>query len=306
MTYATKAENVYLIDTKMFGFELFNAAYIVEGDEVALVDTGNPLSWDVVREGIEKHGFALQDIDHIFVTHAEHPDHGGCAGFLVKENDHAPVYVSPAGAEFLTHPEIEAETRKRNLKPNMAARFGVQDPVPESRLKLLSDGETVDLGQAVRLRALFTPGHQPGGLVLFEEKYGGLFINDLCGAYLADADASWIFSPYRSDVRTAMASLRKLEALPLKRLFLGHFGISEAPRQVLESALGKMQALLDLGAQCVREGKPEEIEPRVLATLVPEVEKVGKVRVDGLYEYLKGELTPSLAKAFANYYLQSI
>jgi hypothetical protein len=45
------------------------------GREVALIDTGAPPSLQVVKGSIEKHGFAVADIDHSFVTHCEHPDH---------------------------------------------------------------------------------------------------------------------------------------------------------------------------------------------------------------------------------------
>jgi hypothetical protein len=38
---------------------------------------------------------------------------------------------------------------------------------------------------------------------------------------------------------------------------------------------------------------------------MPEVEKIGKVRDETLYAYLKGELAPSLAKAFADYFQES-
>ena len=305
MTYATRADNVHLIDTKMFGFDRYHSAYLVVGNEVALIDTGAPTSWEAVQEAIRAHGFALQDIAHIFVTHAEHPDHGGNVGALLKENERAVVYVSPIGAEYLTDPAVESENRKRNLAPEMAARFGEMEPVSPSRLRLLGDGDRVDLGNGVMLRVIFTPGHQPSGLVVFEEKYSGLFVNDLCGASFADADAYWIFSPYRSDVRQAMASLKKIELLPMKRLFLGHYGISERPQEVLQRASANMQVLLDIGAQCMREQKPKEIERRVLATLMPEVEKMCGARDKRLCAYLKGELAPSLVKAFASYYRPS-
>ena len=46
------------------------------------MNTGAPPSLRVVKESIEKHGFAVADIDHIFVTHCEHPDHAGDVGAL--------------------------------------------------------------------------------------------------------------------------------------------------------------------------------------------------------------------------------
>ena len=41
--YLERLDNVYVIDTHMFGFPHFNAAYIVAGREVALIDPGAPL-----------------------------------------------------------------------------------------------------------------------------------------------------------------------------------------------------------------------------------------------------------------------
>ena len=297
------ADNVYLIDTNMFGFAQYHSAYMVVGGEIALIDTGTPVSWSIVREAIAALGLAPGDIAHVFVTHAEHPDHSGNVGSLLRENDRAVVYVSPLGAEFLTAPVVESERRKKNLSPSMAARFGEMQPVPASRLRLVADGDTVDLGKGLRLRVVSTPGHQPSGFVVFEEKHGGLFINDLCGAYFADAEASWIFTPYRSDVRQALASLGKVESLSAERLFLGHFGISENPHEVLERSRAAMQTLLDLAAECVRGRRPEAIEEEVLGALSIECEKMGKVRGPALYGYLKDELFPSLARAFATYYL---
>jgi glyoxylase-like metal-dependent hydrolase (beta-lactamase superfamily II) len=302
VSYATRADNVYLVDTQMFGFEQFHSAYIVAGDEVALIDTGAPLSWDVIRGRIQACGFAPEDIVHVIVTHAEHPDHSGCVGALLAENHRAVAYVHPIGKAYLTDPAVEAAAREKNLAPHMAARFGQMTPIEAARVKPLADGEALDLGRGARLRTVYAPGHQPSGLVVFEERYGSLFINDLCGAYFADADASWIFTPYRSDVRQAMASLHMVAALPARRLFLGHYGISEKPAEVLDRALVNMQSLLDVGSRCLSQGAPDDIEERVLAMLVPEVEKIAQARDDrDLEAYLKSELMPSLAKAFANY-----
>ena len=93
--YLERADNVYLVDTHMFGFPHFNAAYIVAGREVALIDTGAPLSAEIVRNAIKKHGFSIQDISHIFVTHCEHPDHSGNVGRFITENTRATRCSSP-------------------------------------------------------------------------------------------------------------------------------------------------------------------------------------------------------------------
>ena len=64
--YRKQADNIYMIDTMMFGFRWFNAAYIVAGREIALVDTGVSTSIDAVRAAIAEHGFSVKDIDWIW------------------------------------------------------------------------------------------------------------------------------------------------------------------------------------------------------------------------------------------------
>jgi glyoxylase-like metal-dependent hydrolase (beta-lactamase superfamily II) len=290
----------------MFGFPHYQSCYLIEGKEVVLIDTGIPSQIEAVRSGIKKHGFSLKDISRIILTHCEHPDHAGNAGAFVKENPDISVYINPEGLEYLTRPSIESENRKKVMLPQMAARFGEQVPVPASRIRFLRDGEVIDIGNGEKLKIMFTPGHQPSGLVIFEEKYQGLFINDLVGNYFADADFSLILTPPRSDVIKAQEILRQFMKMPLSRLFLGHYGIDTDPKTVISRALDGIQRILDIAAQCVREGKPEQIEPGVLASKMPELEKLKKPRGQALYEYTKNELITHHSTYFAQYYLNHI
>src|SRR4030042_1924162 len=101
MEYKDRLDNIYLIDTKMFGFEHYMSAYLVEGKEIALIDTGVPASWDALCNGIKAHGFSLADISHVFVTH-EHPAHIGNVSKILKESPRANVYMNPAGEKALS------------------------------------------------------------------------------------------------------------------------------------------------------------------------------------------------------------
>jgi len=306
MDFTRRADNVYVIDTMMFGFEHYQSSYIVEGREIVLIDTGIPASLEAVKAGIKEHGFSIRDISRIFLTHCEHPDHAGNVGIFVKENPGIKVYINPVGIEYLTNPNIESENRKKVMLPQMAARFGEQVPVPESCIHFLNDGDTFDIGNGEILKIMFTPGHQPSGLVIFEEKNKGLFINDLVGNYFTDADFSLVLTPPRSDVVKAREAINKFLDMPVNRLYLGHYGISDRPREVLRRTLAGIKRIMDIAAQCVKEGKPEEIERRVLASKMPEVEKLRNTRGEVLYEYTKNELITHHSKYFAEYYLKSM
>jgi glyoxylase-like metal-dependent hydrolase (beta-lactamase superfamily II) len=303
MQYATRADNVYMIDTKMFGFDNYSSAYIVQGKDIALVDTGMPNQFEALRAGLKEHGFSARDIAYIFVTH-EHGDHFGNVPTLLKENPEATVYIHPAAVECLTDPGKERDFMKGKLPPKMIARFGelTVEPVPQSRIQFVKDGDVFDLGNGEKLRIIFAPGHQPGGIVILEEKNMGLFINDLVGNYFADADVSMILTPPNSDLKASIKSLKKLMNMPITKLFLGHFGISDTPKEVMQRAMDGMQKFLDIGTQCVAEGKPEEIEPRVTAVKMLEAEKLRAARGQELYEYTSEELIPFQSKLFAQNY----
>jgi glyoxylase-like metal-dependent hydrolase (beta-lactamase superfamily II) len=304
MKYAERAGNVYLIDTRMFDFDRYCAAYIVEGQEIALIDTGLPNQWPALQAGIKAHGFSISDISSVFITHG-HTDHCGNVARLLKENPAIKVYIHPAGEKKLTDPSGESAKLQGKLLPRMISRFGRMEPVPPSCIQHLKDGDVFDLGNGEKLRIIFAPGHQPSGIVILEEKNGGLFINDLVGLYLADADASIILTPYDSDIKQAVASLRKLEQLPVTRLFLGHFGIHEQPQYVFRRALANMQSLFDIGSECMAKGKPEEIEPRITASKIPEAYKVLSSRGNVMYDYIVEELIPHQSTFFSQYYREN-
>jgi glyoxylase-like metal-dependent hydrolase (beta-lactamase superfamily II) len=290
-----RLDNIYLIDTNMLGFDHYMSVYLVASKELALIDTGLPTQLEQVRAGIKAHGFSISDISYIFVTHCEHPDHGGNVGPLLRESPKAKVYIHPLGDEYLTHPEIEEARRVGTVEA------GKKEPVPPSRIQHLNDDDVFDLGNGEKLRIIFAPGHQPSGIVIFEEKNKGLFINDLVGNYFPDADALYPLNPVRSDNKQSIESLSKLVGLPVAYLYLCHYGISDKPKQIMTRAINNMQKLLDIGAKYMREGKPELIADKVYQTFLPELEKIRSVRGEAEYAYASQKLGPHQAKLFAKY-----
>jgi glyoxylase-like metal-dependent hydrolase (beta-lactamase superfamily II) len=305
MQFLNRKNNVYVIDTNMFGFQNYCACYIVAGKKVALVDTGLPNQFAAFQKGLQRHGFSISDISYIFITHG-HTDHCGNVAPILKANPAIKVLVHADSARRITDPVADTNRMKGLLLPQMLSRFGEIEPVTASSLTFFRDGEVFDLGDGEKLKVIFAPGHQPGGVVIFEEKNQGLFINDLVGAYLSDAEASLILTPYDSDVVQSMESLRKIQAMQVKTLFLGHFGIQDNPLKVISRTLDSMQRLMDIGAQCVAEGRPEKIEPMITESKLPEARKLLNTRGQVFYDYLVHELIPHQSTYFSQYYLRRL
>ena len=115
--------NIYAIDTNMCSYPKYMSAFVIASKKSALIDTGLPTQIDVVRENIKATGVSLRDITHIFVTHCEHPDHGGNVGPLLRDCPEAKVYINPIGEEYLTHPEIEEAKRVGVIVQQNIAKF---------------------------------------------------------------------------------------------------------------------------------------------------------------------------------------
>ena len=84
MKFLNKYNNISVIDTNMFDFPHYMSAYLIKGDELAMVDTGLPNQTEKVVSEIKSHGFEVSDIKYIFLTHCEHPDHAGNTAPLLE------------------------------------------------------------------------------------------------------------------------------------------------------------------------------------------------------------------------------
>lgn len=300
MSSGERADSVYVIDTKMFGFSRWCSAFLVAGNELALIDTGPPTSVESVRAGIEGHGFALEDISYILITHI-HFDHSGSAALLLKEVPKAKVMIHPRLVKHMIDPSIVNANFRRDTGEKMSARAGGLAPIPSSHVQPLADGEVLDLGNGEILRIIFTPGHHPSHIAIFDEKNMGLFAGDALGLYFADEDVVLMPTTPGSDMKQSMETLRMLMDIPATRLFLGHYGICNAPKDVMGRALDAMQLRFDVGSETMKQGKPEELTSRIIASMASEIEKL-KVRGESLYKYMTEELIPVWSRGFAIYY----
>lgn len=166
--------------------------YLLQGDdEYLLIDTGvnteeafQSLKWQLAEIGV-----SLKDITQIIVTHAHH-DHYGLAGRL-KQNSPAkialhhletdsinPGYLDPH--EFIRQSELwfrqhgvpTDELPTPHFVPMGMRGLGLTPPDIT-----LHGGETITCG-IFNLQVLWTPGHAPGHICLYEPNQKILFSGD--------------------------------------------------------------------------------------------------------------------------------
>lgn len=136
-------------------------AYLVRGQRTALIDTVNPRFGDELLAKISA-VMDPADIDHIIMNHAE-PDHAGSLPLMLEKCPRATVVASERGARLAS------------------MYFGV----PEDRLRIVKDGDALDLGGRT-LRFVEAPWlHWPETMFTFLEEDRVLFPCDFFGSHTA-------------------------------------------------------------------------------------------------------------------------
>jgi metallo-beta-lactamase class B len=132
------------------------ASLLIETDDgLILVDGGLPQSAALIDTNIRRLGFETTDIKAILVSHA-HYDHAGGLAALQRLTG-APVFTSDAGQETLTTGRLGADDPQYSAGSDRGSFPAVR------RTVAVGDGDVVTVG-SVDIKAVYTPGHTPGGV----------------------------------------------------------------------------------------------------------------------------------------------
>src|SRR6266516_2373431 len=135
------ATGIVGVDTRMAGRSRLTSAYLLEGSEPTLVETGPTTSVEAVTEGLRSLDLGPEDLAHIVVTHI-HLDHAGGVGRLSQYFRRALVWVHERGAPHLADPrKLVASAARVYGEEQMRSLFGPVDPVPSERLRSVSGGD---------------------------------------------------------------------------------------------------------------------------------------------------------------------
>ncbi|MCH7746438.1 MAG: MBL fold metallo-hydrolase, partial [Chloroflexi bacterium] len=144
--------------------------YLIEGDTLALVDTGLPWSAQRVFNYIESIGRKPEELDTILMTHS-HPDHTGGALKIIERT----------GAEIIAHADDTRSHSDNKTSPSdLGTGSSFRAPLPFLRgtpvSQHVSDGQVLPMQGGIRV--IHTPGHTPGSVCYLIENRGLLFSGD--------------------------------------------------------------------------------------------------------------------------------
>ncbi len=153
----------------------------------------------------------------VAVASHTHFDHIGCHYEFDERcvhKDEAEIMAAPSRGATLADPYVTDEIFTRlPPAPYASAEYGVT-PAPATRV--LEAGDVIDLGDR-RFEVIHTPGHSPGGIMLFERETGVLFSGDTV------YDGPLIDDAYHSDLPAYLATMKRVLDLPVRVVHGGHF-----------------------------------------------------------------------------------
>jgi glyoxylase-like metal-dependent hydrolase (beta-lactamase superfamily II) len=197
----------------------WTTAYLVDG---MLVDTGCAYTANEMARAL-----AGTPLVRIVNTHS-HEDHIGGNAALQRARPQLPAFAHPVGLPVLGNPRNSPP-----LHPYRRLFWGLPDP---SHAQPLADGSVIET-EHYRFRVIYTPGHSPDHLCLYEPDQGWLFTGDL---FVGGRERA-LRADY--DIWQIIASLKCIAALPATRLYPGCARVRDNPVHELTEKIAYLEAL---------------------------------------------------------------
>ena len=229
---------VHIIDLKFQGATESIAAFLMDSDiGPILFETGPFSTFETLTLEIEKIGYAITDIKHVFISHI-HFDHAGAAWKFAEHG--AKIYVHPAGLPHLNNPEKLWGSAVRIYGASMEKLWGVMKPISQDRLIPLIHLESIHLGE-FEIKSLHTPGHAIHHIAFSVNDI--VFGGDVAGVCIGTGPVVPPCPPPDIHIEDWCKSIQLIRNIHPKYLYLTHFGLVQLPVKehlnVLENTLLK-------------------------------------------------------------------
>ncbi|MBF8264236.1 MAG: beta lactamase-like protein [Dehalococcoidia bacterium] len=239
--------------------------YLVTGQKVALIEAGPGVSAPLILEALQKLEIEPARLAYIIPTHI-HIDHVGGAGLLAREIPWARVVAHPRAARHLIDPtRLIAATRQ--LFGNFESELGPIHTISETQLLVAQDGETISLGTE-ELKIVYSPGHAPHHICIFDMRSRGLFCGEALGCYPMP-EGNFVIpgaAPPDFDLELYLETIGKLEKLEPEMLFYSHDGVGHDAKKLIQLVRESVRAYADIVLPAMRAGdNPGQITKKLEA-----------------------------------------
>lgn len=254
---------IHLIDGYDLGMPGRTGTYVIDEEQLTIIETGPSPSVPYILEGLKQLQLNTADVKYIIVTHI-HLDHAGGAGRLLQHCPNAEVIVHPRGARHLADPSRLIAGARAVYGEKFDQLFDPVVPVPEDRLVIKEDGDTLSIGANRTLHFWDTPGHAAHHFSMYDPVSNGIFAGDNVGIrfhHTEDVNVTFYIpstSPNQFDPEAMMRSMQKFRESGAERLYLGHFGMTSDVEQAYEQVSDWIPRFVEQGKEALAENEGVE------------------------------------------------
>ncbi|MFP3389550.1 MBL fold metallo-hydrolase [Brevibacillus sp. SIMBA_040] len=274
-------QRIHLIDGFDLGLPGRTGTYVIAEEELTLIETGPSPSVPYIREGLAKLGYSLDQVKYIIVTHI-HLDHAGGAGLFLQECPNAKIVVHPKGARHLVDPSRLMEGARVVYREQFESLFDPIVPVPENRLIVKADGETLSIGPGCTLEFLDSPGHANHHFSIYDPVSNGMFTGDTAGVHYPQLKENGLHlvlpstSPNQFDPDKMLHSIARYRERGLDRIYFGHFGMTDQVEDVYQQVTKWLPVFVAEGEAVLAAGLGyEELASRLLNRVADDLQTAG-------------------------------
>ncbi len=256
------AERTYRLEALVPGVDNIFSVYLIQEDKGMLIEPGPATAIPSIQEGMKHLG--MKDLAYIIPTHI-HLDHAGGVGKLAHLFPQAKVVLHPEGAKHAVDPSRLIHSIRMTFGDDFEVRYGPILPVPESQVKIPTDGEIVSIGDR-ELQIIYAPGHASHHIAVFDQKVKGLFCGEALGMPKYGTESSLLPSaaPPGFDMEVCLETMERLRALRPQILFYSHDGLGKDPERLILVAAENTRIFGDIILKAMKEGEaPETISRRI-------------------------------------------
>jgi glyoxylase-like metal-dependent hydrolase (beta-lactamase superfamily II) len=240
---------------------------IKRGGETILVDCGwnTDAAYAALEEGMKEHGSHPSEITKLVITHV-HPDHYGMAGRLkqissceliiheqdaevIKSRYFAPKALTDQMANFMALNGVPPMDTSQMARGSMGMLGNVSPAPPDTQVH---GGEVIRAGD-LEFEVIWTPGHSPGHICLFEPNRKVLLTGDHILPTITP-NVSIHAQTHGSPLGDYMRSMRSLIELDVEYVLPAHeFDTKELKKRIIEieehheMRLNEMMSCVDRG-----------------------------------------------------------
>ena len=235
-------EHISVIDGFDMGIAERTGIYVIDQEQLTLIETGPSPSVSYIKEGLAQLGHKLSDVKNIIVTHI-HLDHAGGAGLLLQVCPNAKIIVHPKGARHLIDPARLIHGAKMVYGERFNGLFDPVLPVPKDRLLIKGEGDQLQIGPNCTLEFWDSPGHATHHLAIIDPLSNGIFTGDTAGIHYEQLAKEGIefhipsTSPNQFDPILMQQSIKRMQQKEFSRAFYGHYSMTKNPAAAFSQTL---------------------------------------------------------------------